>query len=39
MANQLGCSTLTFRMLDRKTELDWIEADGFDLPPENGSSW
>lgn len=26
---QLGCSTLTFRMLDRVTALDWIAADGF----------
>ena len=29
MTNQLGCSTLTFRMLDRATALDWIAADGF----------
>ena len=26
---QLGCSTLTFRMLDRTTALDWIAAEGF----------
>src|SRR6266849_5004077 len=24
-----GCSTLTFRMLDRATALDWIAAEGF----------
>jgi len=27
--NQLGCSTITFRMLDLATALDWIAADGF----------
>ncbi len=25
----LGCSTITFRMLDRATALDWIAAEGF----------
>lgn len=29
MTNQLGCSTITFRMLDRARALDWIAAEGF----------
>jgi sugar phosphate isomerase/epimerase len=29
MRNRLGCSTITFRMRDRATALDWIAAEGF----------
>ena len=27
--NQIGCATITYRMLDRATALQWIAADGF----------